>query len=102
MWCIDTFPCPRGSQAKLDGTKCDVFSFAILALFVATGRTPYLGLSNDQIMVKVLVQNGRTAVPDAFAGDVPRDEVSTGTHTRARTRKPIYILYILCVNYPNR
>ena len=36
-----------------DATKCDVFSFAVLALFVATGTVPHCGLSNQQIFVKV-------------------------------------------------
>ena len=36
-----------------DATKCDVFSFAVLALCVATGAVPHAGLNNVQIFFKV-------------------------------------------------
>merc|ERR1712037_559596 len=36
-----------------DGTKFDVFSFAMLALFVATGEATYHGLDNNNIFIKV-------------------------------------------------
>merc|ERR1719472_566909 len=36
------------SHCAADGTKCDMFSFAVLALSVATGRPPYQGLSNTE------------------------------------------------------
>ena len=39
----------RETKIEVDGTKCDVFSFAMLALYVATGKTPYDGLNNNEI-----------------------------------------------------
>merc|ERR1719331_385678 len=51
-----------------DGTKFDVFSFAMLALFVATGKSPYHGLDNNAIFIKVGMHGGRTAIPSGYAG----------------------------------
>ena len=55
-------------KMQLDGTKCDVFSFAMLALYVATGKTPYEGLSNEQIFLKTGMNGGRTVIPSGYAG----------------------------------
>ena len=41
------------SNAILDGPKCDVFSFAVLALYAVTGVSPHEGLKNNEIFVKV-------------------------------------------------
>ena len=43
----------HAAKIEADGTKCDMYSFAILALYVATGQTPYSGLSNENIFIKV-------------------------------------------------
>ena len=40
-------------MAAAEPTRCDVFSFAVLALYVATGAPPHQGLTNEQIFVKV-------------------------------------------------
>ena len=53
--------------SQMDGTKCDVFSFAMLALYVATGESPYDGLDNSEIFVKVGVNGGRTAIPEGYS-----------------------------------
>ena len=45
----------EGTAVKLDGSKTDVFSFAVLALYVVTGVMPHEGLSNKDIFVKVRV-----------------------------------------------
>merc|ERR1712127_138532 len=50
-------------RMQLDGTKCDVFSFAMLALYVVTGKIPYEGFSNEQIFLKIGVHGGRTVIP---------------------------------------
>ena len=43
----------EGTAVTLDGPKCDVFSFAVLALFTVTGVSPHEGLSNGDILMKV-------------------------------------------------
>ena len=50
-----------------DGTKFDVFSFAMLALFVATAQAPYRGLDNNKIFIKVGMLGDRTAIPSGYA-----------------------------------
>ena len=45
--------CGQCDRLELDATKCDVFSFAVLALYVATGARPHSGLTNEGIFVKV-------------------------------------------------
>ena len=55
-------------QADIDGTKCDVFSFAVLALYVATGEAPHAGLSNEDIFIKIGVRGGRPGIPRGYAG----------------------------------
>ena len=56
------------TKVDIDGTKCDVFSFAVLALHVATGKAPHAGLSNEEIFLKVGMQGGRTTIPTGYAG----------------------------------
>ena len=58
----------------MDGTKCDVFSFAILALYVATGSAPYKGLTNEQIVVKIISKQ-RMTLPEKYAGTDSQDLV---------------------------
>ena len=58
----------NSTGAEIDGTKCDVFSFAILALYVATGEAPYAGLDNQDIFLKIGMRGGRTAIPPGYAG----------------------------------
>ena len=43
------------TAVALDGTKCDVFSYAVLALYALTGVSPHEGLNNNDIFVKVSV-----------------------------------------------
>ena len=43
----------EGTAVKLDGSKTDIFSFAVLALYTVTGVMPHEGLSNKDIFVKV-------------------------------------------------
>ena len=45
----------EGTAVKLDGSKTDVFSFAVLALYVVTGVMPHEGLSNKDIFIKARV-----------------------------------------------
>ena len=40
--CANTSTQPQG---KMDASKCDVFSFTILTLYVTTGCPPYEGLN---------------------------------------------------------
>ena len=56
------------SEANDQATKCDVFSFAVLALYVATGKTPHAGLNNEDIFLKVRMNGGRTSIPRGYAG----------------------------------
>ena len=41
------------TAVALDGPKCDVFSFAVLAIYAVTGVSPHDGLNNNDIFVKV-------------------------------------------------
>ena len=50
---VTSCPTLQLQDQGIDGTKCDVFSFAILTLYVATGCTPYDGLNHKQIFLKV-------------------------------------------------
>ena len=45
----------EGTAVKLDGSKTDIFSFAVLALYTVTGVMPHEGLSNKDIFIKVRV-----------------------------------------------
>ena len=66
-----------GPQLHMDGTKCDVFSFAILALYVATGAEPYKGLSRVQIYFKVKGEGEqRMDIPKTYAGISPENQVT--------------------------
>ena len=57
------YKCPHSKpQVEMDASKCDVFSFAILALYVATGCPPYEGLNNKQIFLKVAYIGGDEVV----------------------------------------
>ena len=56
------------SRVDIDGTKCDVFSFAVLALYVATGKAPHAGLSNEDIFIKIGMRGARPDVPSGYAG----------------------------------
>ena len=47
------------TTAVLDAPKCDVFSFAVLAVYALTGVSPHEGLTNNDIFVKVGVCVGR-------------------------------------------
>ena len=87
--CVHTFLVSRGSQANLDGTKCDVFSFAILALYVATGCAPYRGLSNEQIVIKILSKQ-RMKILEGFAGEDPDNRVRHA-HTYSFEHKSVIV-----------
>ena len=50
------------------GTECDVFSFAVLALYVATGAAPFPGLDNNAIYLEVGMRGGRTPIAAGYAG----------------------------------
>merc|ERR1712025_37148 len=56
------------TKADMDGTKCDVFSFAILAVFVVTGENPYAGLKNEEIFIKVGIEGKRMVIPAGYTG----------------------------------
>ena len=58
----------NADHVHIDGIKCDVFSFAILALHVATGQRPHAGLDNLTIFMTVGMQGGRTPIPPGYAG----------------------------------
>ncbi len=76
---------PENMQFVSGGSGCgelsddframDVFSFAILALYVATGKRPYEGFSNEQIIVAVTMKQ-RPAIPSNYAvsEDSPEEE----------------------------
>merc|ERR1712025_1359037 len=73
---MDMYSRSDPAPVKMDGTKCDVFSFAILALYVATGCPPYEGLNNKQIFLKVLMSKQRTRIPDEYAGIEAENQAS--------------------------
>jgi len=54
------------TTAVLDAPKCDVFSFAVLALYTVTAVMPHEGLKNKDIFVKVGMTGKRTAVPPGY------------------------------------
>jgi len=64
----------NAAKVDVDATKCDMFSFAMLALYVATGKTPYAGLDNNAIFLKVGMNGGRTCIPEEYAGDCEGQE----------------------------
>ena len=73
----------HAAKIEADGTKCDMYSFAILALYVATSQTPYNDLSNENIFIKVGMRGGRTDIPPGYAGmnagTVNNDEAAAKT-----------------------
>merc|ERR1712032_1742570 len=71
----------EGTAVKLDGSKTDVFSFAVLALYVVTGVMPHEGLSNKDIFIKVGNSAKRTPVPPGyFNADADADSEQTDTY----------------------
>jgi len=51
-------------DSELLGTKWDVYSYAIMYLYILTGQRPYRGLDNRQIMLYVFVKRERPTIPD--------------------------------------
>merc|ERR1712151_1041446 len=62
------------AQVQLDGTKCDIFSYAVLAQYLMTGVMPHDKLSNQQIFVKVSMSAQRTVIPEYFARQENADQ----------------------------
>merc|ERR550537_1990759 len=62
---INEFEYDHG-DVVLDGPKCDVFSFAVLALYAVTGVSPHEGLNNNEIFAKVGMSAKRTPVPTEY------------------------------------
>lgn len=52
--------------ANIDGTKWDVFSFAVMTTFVISGSAPFQALDNQKIFVSVCCHDARTPIPPAL------------------------------------
>jgi hypothetical protein len=50
--------------SELLGTKWDVYSYAIMYLYILAGQRPYRGLDNRQIMLYVFVKRERPTIDD--------------------------------------
>jgi len=61
---LDDEPRECAESSELLGTKWDVYSYAIMYLYILTGQRPYRGLDNRQIMLFVFMKNERPPLPE--------------------------------------
>jgi len=69
-----------------DGTKWDVFSYAVMVTYILSGRRPHEGKNNKQIFLMVGMRNERTPIPEEIKDDSIVDLIQRMWHDQPEKR----------------
>ena len=83
--------------------KCDIFSFAMSMYEVGTGKTPFNGMTQDQISIELMSKDSRPIIPDNMYDLVDdkyiklmRKAWSTDPNQRPTMKKIVQYLQKIC------